>query len=319
MMSLGGSTSRVAVALAISLGITAMFVIAGPLAVEDVVIESNVGGVAPAPIAADFAQTGEPPNEVGDFPQFEEAAAEVGFVFEPRVPTGIEMVDSGVYVSDTNNDGYQDILAVGEEYPVLFVNTGGKFVEYRTFEKPRVKAAHFFDYNNNGYEDLLLAQYGGGFILYENVDGNFIERDVGLDTSLLNPSSIVSADFTGNGCLDLFVTQNGLWSGTTPLTHADAQRVKAGHPEVRPTTESGNPNLLYHGDCESFTEITDQAGISGSQWTLTSSAADFTGNGWPDIHVGNDWSEDYIYKNGGERQLHETRDGAGFRSQCHVE
>ena len=283
----------------IAVGVTTTFLMGGSIFVDDVDVRIDPTDGSPVPVSG-FEQTGSPPTAIESFPQFEEVSESAGFIYEPRVPTGIEVVDSGVYVADVNNDGYEDILAVGEQYPVLFENVGGEYVPARTFEVERVQTAHFFDFYNNGYEDLLLAQYGGEFIFYENVGGHFVERDIELDTQLLNPSSIVSADFTGNDCLDVFVTQNGLWSGTTPLTHAAAQRVEADHPDERPVTESGNPNLLLHGDCKSLTDITGQSGIDGNQWTLTSSAADFTGSGWPDIHVGNDWSEDYLYINRGD-------------------
>ena len=298
-MALTGSAARVLLALTIAVGITGVFVAGGSLATPDPPTRAtHDGGSVPAP-SATFSATGAPPAESSPFPQFEDVTAEVGLEYEPNVPTGLESVNSGVYVVDFDGDGYEDVLAVGERYPVLFENANGRFVERRTFEVPSVQTAHFFDQDNDGDRDLILAQYGGQLLFYENEGGAFARADVGLDRPVTNPTAVVSADFTGDGCLDIFVTQNGLWSGTTPLTLADARRVREHHPDVRPTTESGKPNLLYDGDCEAFTDATDRAGIRGRQWSLTTSAADVTGDGYPDIHVGNDWSRDYLYVNDG--------------------
>lgn len=309
-MSLGRTAAIVFGSLAVACAITGAFVLVGLAAPTDVTAEFTANQSAvPVPTSSTITPIGDPPDELGAFPQFEEIAGSIGFVYEPSIPTGIEVVNSGVYVADFDNNGYEDLLAVGEKHPVLFRNIRGEYVPYRTFEHTRVKAAHFFDYDNDNDEDLLLAQYGGELLFYQNQDGTFVRANVGFDATVLNPSSIVAADFTGNGCLDVFISQNGLWSGTTPLTLAEAQRVAADHPDVRPDTNSGKPNLLYFGDCEAFTDVTREAGISGQQWSLTSSGADFTGDGYPDIHVGNDWSEDYLYVNNADGTF--TKRGLG--------
>ena len=137
-------------------------------------------------------------------------------------------------------------------------------------------------------------------VFYANENGTFEQRGVGLTSSVRSPTSITSADFTGNGCLDLFVVQNGLWQQSEPLEARHAREVWEHHPEVRPEPTRGGENLLFYGDCEQFTEVTERAGISGLNWTLATSAADFSGNGYPDIHVGNDFSADFLYENNGD-------------------
>jgi len=296
MMSIARSAASVAVAFLVAATITVGFVLGGPATAADPLQLSINGSQVPAP-TANVTQTGSPPEDARALPQFEEVSSEVGFSYEPNVPAGLEEVNSGVYVVDFDGDGYEDVLAVGEKYPVLFRNTGGAFVKYRTFEQKQVQTAHFFDHDGDGRKDLLLAQYAGDLVFYENRRGKFVREDVGFDRQVSNPASVTTADFTGNGCLDVFVAQYGLWSRTTPLTLADAREVQAEHPDVRPRTENGEANLLYYGNCKAFTDATRQAGIRGEQWSLASSAADFTGDGYPDLHVGNDWSTDHLYVN----------------------
>lgn len=307
-MGLRRSSLIVFLSLVLSLSITAGLVL-GPAATAEAPRQlSENGSQIPAP-SLNATQTGAPPTDVSSFPRFEEVTSSVGFDYEPTVPAALEDVNSGVYVADIDDNGYEDILAVGGEYPVLFKNSGGAFVKYRTFEVPQVQTAHFFDHDADGDRDLLLAQYAGELLFYENEHGKFTRTDVGFDRQVSNPSSIVSADFTGNGCLDVFITQYGLWSRTTPLTLAEAQRVQENHPEQRPHSENGKTNLLYYGNCNSVTEVTAQAGLEDKQWSLVSSAADFTGDGYPDLHVGNDWSSDYIYANNGNGTFERRRMG----------
>lgn len=245
-------------------------------------------------------EPGEPPDAVNEFAQFEEVATEIGFEYE-SIYRGTGLISrSGVYVVDYDNDGYEDLLATGGPVPVLFENTGDGYVPVREFDHSDTRAAHFFDYDNDGYRDLLLAEYGGELILYANDGGSFERREVGLEASVTSPTAITSADFTGNGCLDVFVAQNGLWQQSEPLVIRDARDVFQNHPDVRPRTTPGGENLLFYGDCEAFSEVTGQAGIRGQNWTLVTSAADFTGNGYPDIHVGNDYSADFLYENNGD-------------------
>jgi len=295
-MGLEGSATRVLSAFVLSVAITAGLVVGGPAVTAEPPTDlSAVGSGVPEP-TPNVTQDGRPPADTGPFPRFEDVSSAVGFQYEPNVPAGFEEANSGIYVADVTGNGYEDLLAVGEEHPVLFRNTGGAYVNYRTFEQPLVQTAHFFDQDADGDPDLVLAQYAGELVFYENRRGRFVRTAVGLDAAVSNPSSIVSADFTGNGCLDLFVTQYGLWSRTTPLTLAEARQVRE-RPGLRPESRNGKPNRLFYGNCSTFDSVAGAAGIGGERWSLVATATDLTGDGYPDIHVGNDWGSDYLYVN----------------------
>lgn len=290
----------VAIALFVSLGVTAvlgMGMLSGGGGGESSISIDRDLNHTPAP-TTNITPTGESTN-VTEFASFENVATEVGFEYSTELPGGGLLTQSGVYVADYNNDGYEDILAVGGNKPILFRNTGGRYERAQTLPHPETRAAHFLDYDNDGWQELVLAEYAGGLVFYENRNGSFERTDVGLDASLTSPSSITSADITGNGCLDLFIGQNGLWAQGRPLPYGEIYRVYKNHPDTRPTTTPGGENLLYYGDCEAFQDATHQAGIQGKNWTLAVSAADFTGDGYIDIHVGNDFSADFLYKNTG--------------------
>lgn len=285
----------------IAVAVTAVFTLGMPFTADTgEEIETDVGqsDYVPAP-SGEFDTDGESPVEWNEFPTFVENSDAMGFNYTMTYQGRSMMTSAGVYVVDFNNNGYEDVLAVGGEYPVLFENTGGTFEAVQTLDHSDVRSAHFFDYNNNGYRDLLLAQYGGDLLLYENIDGVYEQTDVDFGRQVQNPAAITTADFTGNGYLDVFIGQNGHWQSHSPMDIQQQRQVYHAHPNVRPESNPANPNLLFQGDGETFSEITEQAGIRGSNWTLAVSAADFTGNGYPDIHVGNDFSADIIYENKG--------------------
>lgn len=195
-----GDTPLIVVALVIAVGATTAFTV--DLSRVNQPDMSTVGDNQTQPTMEDITfDPGEPPAAVNEFEPFEEVSTEIGFEYESEFRgTGI-ISRAGVYVVDYDNDGYEDLLATGGSSPVLFENTGDGYKPAREFDHPDTRAAHFFDYNNNGYRDLLLAEYGGELILYANENGTFEQREVGLTANVRSPTSITSADFTGNGCL----------------------------------------------------------------------------------------------------------------------
>jgi hypothetical protein len=208
----------------------------------------------------------------------------------------------GSYVTDIENDGDEDLLLIGGDSPVLFENTGGEFdavKRFDPFESVPVVTAHFFDYDNSGYEDLLLLGPDQKPVLYENREGTFARSTVELNRSVTDPRTVTSADFTGNGCLDLYI---GSWrAAATSETTSHLITVGENHPDIRPDPEKfpGPTNVLFAGDCQGFEDITDKADVNRGGLTFAVSAADFTQNGHTDIHVGNDFGTDYIYENQG--------------------
>ncbi len=257
--------------------------------------------VAINPVALDalLGTHDHPPsaNEIGQF-EFEEVAFERGLVYQSGSHDQ-EVTWAGVYVADINNNGFEDVLAIGGDRPTLFVNTDGELVEDRSFDHRDARSAHFLDYNNNGYEDLLILIRGKPPAFYANTGGTFERQDVGFDRPLVMPYGAVSADFTGNGLLDIFIFQNGEWTTTLPLTPAESRAVYENHPAARPSTTTGEPNRFYVNSDGTFMDASDAAGFTEEDWTLAASAVDFTRNGHPDIHVANDFSRDYLYVNHG--------------------
>ncbi len=240
------------------------------------------------------ARTGEP-TQTADSPWFQETSETEGFSYQGDVWSH-EGSANGVYVSDHDGDGRPDVLAVNGSRPELFENTGDGFERSEALPTLSSKArnataALFFDHDNSGYDDLYLLSDDGSVFL-ENTGGSYREKDVGLQQRYGSVRGAAAADYTGNGCLDVFVVQANDWMETRPAGFNDR--------DVAMEEDNGNPNRLFAGDCEEFTDTTEEAGIRGESWSLATSFVDFTNDGYPDIHVANDFNNDILYLNNGD-------------------
>lgn len=234
--------------------------------------------------------------------QFDRVSAETGIDYTATVSRTISS-GAGVYVADVDNDFRPDVLLIGgapgrgaSTQPALYLNTEDSFERTLFLPEDRVtnqtiNAALFFDYDNDGWEDMLLLPIEDEPVFLKNRQGTFEVRDIGLNVKLDVPMGATAADYDSDGDLDLLIYQNGEWMSTTPVGYQNPYR----HVQ----TDNGNPNLLYENAQGEFNRVTN-AGISGARWSLAASFVDFTGDALPDIHVANDYNKDYIYINKGD-------------------
>lgn len=248
-----------------------------------------------AGLAGCLGAPGTDPGEEG--PVFEEIAGDAGFEYTAQA-TGVGFGNTGLYVSDYDRDGFPELLAVGGSRPILFDNQEGTLepsgeLDPVLDEVSTVQSALFFDHNRSGWEDLLLLPKHGSPVFLENVDGEFARAEVGLNADLTVPTSAVAADLTGNGDLDVFVAQMGDWADGVPAGWLGDEE------DGVLEDDNGAPNLVFLNDGAQFQLATD-IGITGTRWGLAASAFDLTGNGWPDLHVANDFNRDDLYVNRGD-------------------
>lgn len=217
----------------------------------------------------------------------------------------------GLGVLDINGDGYPDVVA-GDYYSntmsVLLGNKDGTLqqaVSYPTGNTPQTLAEG--DFNGDGLLDVAVGNNGDNTvgIFLGNGDGTFqqmVTYAVGT-----GPQGVQTGDFNGDGKLDLAVTNhedgtisvllgNGDGTFQTQVTY-----VVGGQPvglviadfngdgkediSVGNTTQSSLTEsiLLGNGDGTFQTQLTYPTG----NFPYGESAADFNGDGYPDIGISN--------------------------------
>lgn len=131
----------------------------------------------------------------------------------------------------------------------------------------------FGDFNNDSREDILVTRFGQGNLLYKNSgDGRFeeISQITGLDINQKNGMA-VWGDIDNDGLLDLYL---------------------AGIEE---------PNRLFKNTgAESFTDISETAGVADSGKTEAVAFTDFNLDGHLDLFVFNRAAQNRFYQNKGQ-------------------
>ncbi len=149
------------------------------------------------------------------------------------------------------------------------------------------------DYDNDGYQDLLVTGYGKVILYHNNGNGTFtdVTRQSGIK---VNGWAISSTwlDYDRDGCVDLFV---GRYVKFDPKYRS----YYAADNYPGPLSYAGESNMLFHNNCNgTFTDVSDKSGISASIGrTMGVTAADFDNDGWDDIYVTNDDTPNFLFHN----------------------
>ena len=254
--------------------------------------------------------------------RFEEVSAQAGVQFThsfgaEKLGSLLESSGGGAVWFDYNNDGLVDLFVVSGKplekgmhpYPLrkppatpphnhLYRNDGnGRFTDVTDqagvagdlFAMGAIAA----DYDNDGYTDLLVSGYGR-VILYRNKgDGTF--EDATKKAGINVPGwSIGSAwlDYDRDGCVDLFI-------GRYVKFDPEYRSYYAADNYPGPLDYEPETNVLYHNNCNgTFTDVSEKSGIGKVKGrTMGATAGDFDQDGYPDIYVANDKTENFLFHN----------------------
>jgi hypothetical protein len=149
-------------------------------------------------------------------------------------------------------------------------------------------AAAWEDYDNDGDQDLYVANDFGRNALYRNDDGRF--ENVADDAGVEDTASGMSAawgDADRDGIMDLYVGNMYSSAGnritTQPMFRAGTDV------EMRETMRrmaKGNSLFLGSPDGD-FEEVAEEVGAAMGRWAWSSIFADLNNDGWEDIVVAN--------------------------------
>ena len=155
------------------------------------------------------------------------------------------------------------------------------------------------DYNNDGFLDLYVANFGAN-VLYQNKgDGTFtdVARQAKVDGNQLS-SSCAFADYDNDGDLDLYTVNYVQFNleENPKCTHQGVSTYCT--PEALP----GQSDSFFRNNGDgTFSDITQSAGLFaptgkglGVVW------GDYDNDGDPDIFVANDTTPNFLYQNNGK-------------------
>jgi hypothetical protein len=257
--------------------------------------------------------------------RFEEISAKAGIRvqhhtrrFKGKNADVLRMFTSGgsaVAVGDYDNDGFEDIFVTDSDAGKpnhLFHNNGNlTFTDVAATagvaggNDPQsvVSDAIWFDYDNDGKLDLLVARFGTP-ILYHN-EGNGKFKDVTASSGLnkfANTIAVIAFDFDNDGKLDLLFANY--------FQPVNLQTLK--DPHVLPNdldnaTNGGGVTLWRNKGNGTFEDVTEKAGLGKvSGWALDVGHGDFNNNGLQDIYIACDYGTDHVFMNNGNGTFREV-------------
>jgi len=251
----------------------------------------------------------------------------------------IEENGSGVGLIDYDNDGWLDIYLVnGSTYEALKGNAPHPHAALfhnnhdGTFTDVAAKAGvtnerwgfgvAVGDYDNDGWPDLFVSNFGKNRLYHNNHDGTFTDVAEKAGVTLGNWSNGPTfGDYDGDGRLDLFVPG---------YIHYDVNRPPLPGTEVTgfrycvfrgvnimcgPRGLQGEPDRLFHNSGDgTFTDVSEKAGVADKalHYGITSLFADVNNDGKPDLIVTNDSTSNYLYLNKGDGTFEDASYASGF-------
>src|SRR5579884_643464 len=251
----------------------------------------------------------------------------------------LEAPGSGVAIFDYDNDGWPDIFLVnGSTFDALrgkarppraalyHNNHDGTFTDVT--DKAGVANERWGfgvavgDFDNDGWPDLYVTNYGKNRLYRNNHDGTFTDIAEKAGVALGGWSTGATfGDYDGDGRLDLFVPgyvhydfQNPPVPGSTSVAFPTCE-FRGLNVMCGPRGLQGEPDHLFHNNGDgTFTDVSVKAGVADKDayYGLTAVFADLNNDGKVDLVVANDSKPNYLYINKGNGTFEDVSYASGY-------
>jgi hypothetical protein len=226
---------------------------------------------------------------------------------------------SSMAAADYDNDGDVDLYVCGYNdkanattdtsigFPVPFydANNGGPNVLYRNERGLRFRdvtaevgldmnnrrfslAAAWEDYDNDGDQDLYVANDFGRGNLYRNDGGKFVDAaaDAGVE-DMSAGMSVAWGDYNNDGWMDLYKS-NMFSSAGNRIAYQRRFKENAGEKTRAEIQRHARGNSLFaNHQGEYFHDTSLEAAVTMGRWAWASLFADLNNDGWQDLLVSN--------------------------------
>jgi enediyne biosynthesis protein E4 len=262
-------------------------------------------------------------------PVFEDvtSACGVAFTYRNGEEAGhfaiIESLGGGVALFDFDGDGRLDLFLPGGGYyeskkvlghPCKLYRNLGNFkfedvtakVGLDKVSFPYSHGAAAFDFDRDGWPDLLITGYSRLVLLHNEPDGvngrRFVDvtKKAGLNDTLWS-STAAWGDLDGDGYPEIYVSHYGDWgfdtNHPTDCTYDGKTRDVCQPRRFKPL-----PHTLYHNNRDgTFTDVSEQVKLRKDGKGLGVLFVDVNNDARPDIYVANDTDDNFLYLNVGKR------------------
>ena len=251
---------------------------------------------------------------------FQDIGKEIGLDFvhsigDKELSNIVESSGAGAAFLDYDQDGYIDLYVCSGTW-IKGISSGKKPSELPhnhlyhnlkngTFEDVTEKAGlgsplysmgvTIGDFNNDGFPDLFVSNYGANVLYKNNGDGTFSDvtkrAKVGGAENKFSTGA-VWLDYDNDGLLDLYVGNYLNFDPAYKYFYAPD-----GFPG--PLAYDSQPDVLYHNKGDGiFEDVTKSMGIVDLDGrAMGVGAADYDDDGFVDIFVANDHSHNYLWHN----------------------